>query len=65
MTLLTQREAAEELRLSERTLERLRLTGEGPKFIRMGRSIRYRFADIETWIVSQMVSSTSERRVAR
>jgi excisionase family DNA binding protein len=65
MTLLTQREAAEELRLSERTLERLRVTGEGPKFIRMGRSIRYRFADIETWIVSQMVSSTSERGVAQ
>jgi excisionase family DNA binding protein len=65
MTLLTQREAAEELRLSERTLERLRVTGEGPKFIRMGRSIRYRFADIEAWIVSQMVSSTSERGVAQ
>jgi hypothetical protein len=34
--LLTQREAATILRLSTRTLERLRVTGTGPKFIRIG-----------------------------
>jgi predicted DNA-binding transcriptional regulator AlpA len=60
MTLLTQREAASFLRLSERTLERLRVSGLGPKYARVGRSIRYNQLEIEEWIVRQMVRSTSE-----
>ena len=40
MSLLTQREAATLLHLSERTLERFRVSGTGPKFIRLGRSIK-------------------------
>jgi predicted DNA-binding transcriptional regulator AlpA len=61
MTLLSQREAATLLHLSERTLERFRVSGTGPKFIRLGRSIRYRLADIEAFIASRIVASTSER----
>ena len=59
--LLTQRQASEMLALSERTIERLRVSGLGPKFIRCGgRSIRYRQADLEAWIASRVVGSTSE-----
>jgi len=61
MTLLTQREAASLLRLSERTLERLRVFGLGPKFARCSRSIRYRLADLDEWIASRVVGSTSEK----
>jgi len=62
MTLLTQREAASVLRLSERTVERLRVSGLGPKFVRCGRrSIRYREQDLSEWIASQVVTSTSQR----
>jgi len=50
MTLLTQKECADVLRLSERTLERYRCSGTGPRFIKCGRSIRYRSQDIETWL---------------
>jgi predicted DNA-binding transcriptional regulator AlpA len=64
MTLLTQREAAAVLHLSERTLERLRVSGTGPKFVRISRSIRYRLTDIEAYIASRVVSSTSEERAA-
>jgi excisionase family DNA binding protein len=64
MTLLTQREAATLLHLSERTLERWRVAGDGLKFIRLGRSIRYRLADIEAFIASRIVGSTSERPAA-
>jgi len=61
MTLLTQREAALALRLSERTLERLRCSGLGPKFIRCaGRAIRYEQSDLERWIEGRRVQSTSE-----
>jgi len=63
MRLLTQSEAACELRLSERTLERLRLTGDGPKFIKASRRVLYRLEDLETWIASRVRSSTSERAV--
>jgi predicted DNA-binding transcriptional regulator AlpA len=57
MTLLTQREAALVLRLSERTLERMRCTGrDAPPFIRCGRrSIRYRQSDLEKWIAGRVV----------
>ena len=61
VTLLTQREAACVLRLSERTLERLRISGLGPKFIRCGlRNIRYRQSDLDAWLTSRLVRSTSE-----
>jgi excisionase family DNA binding protein len=60
LAMLTQSECAELLRLSERTLERLRVSGLGPKFVRCGRSIRYRVADLEAWIASRVVTSTSQ-----
>jgi len=59
MTLFTQREAAVLLRLSERTLERWRVSGDGPPFARLGRRIGYREADLETWIASRIYRSTS------
>ena len=58
--LMDQREAAKLLRLSERTLERLRVQGGGPLFVKCGRSVRYREVDLERWIAQRVVSSTSE-----
>jgi excisionase family DNA binding protein len=58
--LLTQAEAAEILCLSERTLERLRVSGTGPKFVRMGKSVRYRIEDVEAFVADRVVGSTSE-----
>ena len=58
--LLTQREAASTLRLSERTLERLRLQGGGPMFVKCGRAVRYRECDLEAWIDARVVSNTSQ-----
>jgi predicted DNA-binding transcriptional regulator AlpA len=60
LPLLTQRQASEMLCLSERTLERLRVTGNGPRFVRAGRSVRYREVDLEAWISARVVGSTSE-----
>lgn len=59
MTLLTQSEAAELLRLSERTLERSRVSGFGPPFCKLGRRVLYRQADLDQWIASRVVPSTS------
>ena len=60
LRLLTQSEAARVLRLSERTLERLRLQGGGPLYVKAGRSVRYREADLEEWVSARVVNSTSE-----
>jgi excisionase family DNA binding protein len=60
LRLLTQGEAARLLRLSERTLERLRVSGSGPVYVKAGRLVRYREADLEEWIASRVVNSTSE-----
>jgi excisionase family DNA binding protein len=58
--LLTQSDVAKLLCLSERTLERLRVSGGGPHFVKAGRSVRYREADLEEWITERVVGSTSE-----
>jgi excisionase family DNA binding protein len=57
--LLKQSEAAKLLRLSERTLERLRVSGAGPSFVKAGRSVRYRESDLAEWISRRTVGSTS------
>jgi predicted DNA-binding transcriptional regulator AlpA len=60
IAMLTQREVAHYLRLSERTLERLRVTGDGPAFVKLLRRVLYRQADLDEWIASRVVRSTSE-----
>ncbi len=62
MLLLTQREAATHLRLSERTLERLRLTGTGPAFAKVGRRVFYPQGELDAWVAARIVGSTSEGR---
>ena len=59
-TYLTQEEAAEILRLSPRTLERMRVTGTGPRFRKFGRRVLYDRQDIFTWADSKAFASTSE-----
>lgn len=48
--LLTTREAAVYLRLSESALNHWRLEGRGPPFTRFGRQVRYCRADVECWL---------------
>ena len=59
-TLLTQRDAASLLSLSVRTLERLRVSGGGPKFVKAGKAVRYREPDLQAWIEARIRNSTSE-----
>lgn len=59
---LTQGEAAALLRLSGRTLERHRVSGTGPVFVRLGRRIVYRPGDLMTWAEAHTYRSTSEAR---
>ena len=44
------KEAARLLSISPRTLERWRVTGEGPRFRKLGRAVRYAIADLERFV---------------
>lgn len=60
--LLTECDVADITRLSRRTLERLRAAGTGPRFAKLGRRVFYRRSDLEDWIESSLISSTSAAR---
>lgn len=59
---LDTRQAATLLQLSHRTLERWRLEGRGPAFLKLGAggAVRYRMADLEVWAEAQLRRSTSD-----
>jgi excisionase family DNA binding protein len=59
--ILNTTEAAGYVRLGKATLERFRLTGEGPSFIRLGGAVRYRLSDLDAWMESRVARSTSDR----
>jgi hypothetical protein len=52
--------AAEFLSISARTLQAWRVRGGGPRFLRLGRAIRYRRRDLVAFQEANIVSSTSE-----
>lgn len=53
-------EAANYTRLSVPTLERMRLRGDGAPYVKAGKSVIYRRADLDAWLASRLVRSTSE-----
>jgi predicted DNA-binding transcriptional regulator AlpA len=54
-------EASIYIRAGESTLEKWRLRGDGPPFIRIGsRKIGYLRADLDQWLASRRRGSTSE-----
>ncbi|MDE0282055.1 MAG: helix-turn-helix domain-containing protein [Gammaproteobacteria bacterium] len=57
---LDTRRAADLLGLSPRTLDRYRVTGEGPEFFRFGNRIRYLKSDVLDWARVRRLRSTSD-----
>lgn len=58
--LMKTEEAARYLGLSSSLLNKLRLTGGGPVFVRLaGRAIRYRKPDLDAWVNASVMASTS------
>lgn len=52
--------AAQYVGYSESTLEKKRLTGDGPPFIRLGRAVVYDTRDLDAWLAQCICRSTSE-----
>ena len=57
---MSARKLAALLDLNPRTLGRYRVSGEGPKFHKMGRRVRYARKDVEAWLARRLRISTSD-----
>ena len=58
--LRTTKETASKLNMSETWLEKGRVYGYGPAFIKVGNSVRYDDADIDAYISSRRFTNTTE-----
>ena len=58
--LMTTVQAAEYLRVSPKTLEKMRLEGGGPAFYKIGRTVRYALDDLNNYLEQNKFLSTSE-----
>ena len=56
--------AADIVDLSVSTLQKMRVRGDGPPFLKIGRSVRYRVSDLQAWAASKRVRCTSEQAAA-
>jgi predicted DNA-binding transcriptional regulator AlpA len=61
IALLTPKEAAGLLKVSLSWLAKARMRGDGPPYIRIGRSIRYTEAALIQWMKERQRMSTSEQ----
>ncbi|BEQ16040.1 helix-turn-helix transcriptional regulator [Desulfoferula mesophila] len=57
--LLVTTQAATYLNMSPRTLTNFRFRGGGPRYVKLGGSVRYRREDLDSWIKAGLRESTS------
>lgn len=57
--LLTPTELAERYRIPTATAAKWRWNGSGPAFVKFGTRVLYRQSDVESWITSNLKTSTS------
>lgn len=57
---LTTAEAAEYLRLADRTLERWRIEGRGPRFIKVGAKVLYAKRELDRFLEAGERTSTAD-----
>jgi predicted DNA-binding transcriptional regulator AlpA len=57
---LTATEAAKVLGLASSTLAKLRLSGTGPVYCKLGRRVVYRREDLTSWLESHVARNTSD-----
>lgn len=50
--ILSERQVAEYLNMSAASLRKWRRLGDGPKFVKIGRAVRYKRQDVDTWLSS-------------
>jgi len=58
--LLTPKDAAKIMKVSLSWLAKARMRGDGPSYIKLGRSIRYTEVSLQQWMKSRQRLSTSD-----
>lgn len=58
--ILTVSEAAQYLGLAQSTLNKWRCFGDGPRFLKLGKAIRYRKSDLDEYLSLKTACHTSE-----
>ena len=61
--LLNEREAAKVMKVSVQLLRKWRASGTGPRYIKLGKCIRYSMADLEHYIASHRSTALVVRGV--
>ena len=64
-TILNAAQAAERLSLSVSTLAKMRLSGAGPAYAKLGRRVVYRIEDLDAWVAQNRYHSTAEYPVSQ
>ena len=54
------RGASEYCGLSKPTMERFRISGDGPIYMKLGKAVRYRKADLDAWLDRCATRSTHQ-----
>lgn len=54
-------EAAEHLGISPKTLRAWRLQGRGPRYVKLGRAVRYLVQDLDQWASGRTIIPAQER----
>lgn len=62
--LLSTVHAAARLGLRPCTLEKWRTTGSGPKFVKLGRAVRYRVADLDQFATDRLRAHTAQLKLS-
>lgn len=60
--LLAPKALAEELDVTVKSLEKWRWLGTGPRFVKIGRYVRYRREDVDAWLNGRVVTTAREGR---
>lgn len=58
--MLNTKEAAAVIGCAPITLAKLRCSGGGPTFLKIGRSVRYSRTDLDDWLATKRRSNTSQ-----
>lgn len=61
--LLNEVEAATYLRLSRSFLRQARCRADGPAYVKLGRSVRYRLPDLNIWLAQRLSTANGGRNV--
>ena len=58
--LLTEQEAASLLKVTVKAVQGWRYRGGGPRFVKVGRCVRYRLEDLQAFVLAALRTSTSD-----